>query len=173
MCIAKVSLKNSSTEEALGYISFPSEAGELELPHSKVPGCLLCITTPGLHRDGKGKGWGWSTAQLPRLLPACLRHSTAPSWRQSLVKDSACFLWCYLRICHSPWERGPARSDGSFGVLIPHVYVIEKRKNKFSCFISPQRALHASEAAGRAGLCSPLERLQKKTSAHQQFQLQP
>lgn len=110
--LQKVSLKNSSAEQALGSISFPSEAGEQELPRSKVPGCLLCITTLGLHRDGKGKGWGWSRAQLPRLLPAVSQTAAQPpGWRRSLVKDSACFLWCYLRICHSLWEPGPTRSD--------------------------------------------------------------
>lgn len=54
---------------------------------------MLCITTLGLHRDGKGKGWGWSRAQLPRLLPAVSQTATQPpGWRRSLVKDSACFL---------------------------------------------------------------------------------
>lgn len=90
----------------------------------------------------KREGMGLEQSPAPQAAACRISDSsTATHWRQSLVKDSARFLWCYLRICHSLWEPGPARSDSSFGVLTPHVYVIEKRKNKFSCFICPQRLL--------------------------------
>lgn len=117
----------------------------------------------------EGKGWGWSRAQLPRLLPAVSQtEAQPPCWRHSLLKDSACFLRCYLRIRHSLWEPGPARSDSSFGVLTPHVCVIEKRKNKISCFLSPRRALHASELLAELGCALPW-----KGSRRKPLQLQP
>lgn len=123
-----------------------------------APRCLavcyasLCLAFTRMEKGRAGVG---AEPSSPGCCLLCLRQRHSHGWRQSLVKDSACFLWCYLRICHSLWEASSARSDSSFGVLTPHVYVIEKRKNKFSCFISPQQAFHASEVLAELGCALP------------------
>lgn len=45
----------------------------------------------GLHRAGEGKGWGWSRAQLPRLLPAVPQTGTATQLEAELGQGQGLF----------------------------------------------------------------------------------